>query len=121
MYSQTHYIAYTLFFILVLCIFPMSIDAQDSGKAATVPKVETKKLDSKTRVKMVAALVGIAILGFGIMAATWLGGRFTRRIVNSKSLRPALTPEQLTSDEWAKKPLTMEERERLFDMMREIS
>jgi hypothetical protein len=62
------------------------------------------RLDPQTRVKVLAALVGLIILGVAMMALTWLGARAVRRYMgitsNSRRRKPELNP-----DDWAQKPL----------------
>lgn len=62
-----------------------------------------KRLDGPTRAKVLAALAGLIILGFGMVALIWLGARMTQRYRNSKPYH-RLTPRPGEHD-WAKKPL----------------
>ena len=58
------------------------------------------RLDGATRAKVLAALAGLIILGFLLVALTWLGARWTRRYMGPK-LKP--TVDGLASDaEWAR-------------------
>jgi hypothetical protein len=62
-----------------------------------------KRLDGSTRAKVLAALAGLIILGFGMVALIWLGARVTQRYRNSKPYhRPTPRPGE---HDWAKKPL----------------
>lgn len=58
------------------------------------------RLDGGRRAIVLAALAGLIILGFLLVALTWLGARWTRRYMGPK-LKP--TVEGLASDaEWAR-------------------
>jgi hypothetical protein len=62
-----------------------------------------KKLDGPSRAKALAALAGLIILGFGMIALIWLGARVTQRYRNSKPyFRPTPRPGE---HDWAGKPL----------------
>ncbi len=62
-----------------------------------------KRLDPATRARVLAALAGLIILGFGMVALVWLGARVTQRYRHSKPyLRPTPRPGE---HDWAKKPL----------------
>src|SRR4029450_7211891 len=68
---------------------------------ATQPLI--KRLDKPTQVKVLAALAGLVILGFGMVALIWLGARMTQRYRNSTPChRPTPRPGE---HDWAKKPL----------------
>lgn len=60
-----------------------------------------------------AALGGLVILGLGLIAFTWLGARMTRRYMKSSEKKPKLRLDPVFTDDWAAKPLSPEERERL--------
>jgi hypothetical protein len=65
-----------------------------------------KRLDGPTRAKVLAALAGLVILGFGMVALVWLGARFTQRYRHSQPyFRPTPRPGE---HDWAKKPLDRE-------------
>jgi hypothetical protein len=66
------------------------------------PQTPLSRLDPQTRVKLLAALAGLIILGFGMVALAWLGARVTRRYMNQGD-RPSRRP--LDDDDWARKPL----------------
>lgn len=58
------------------------------------------RLDGATRAKVLAALAALIILGFLMIALTWLGARWTRRYMGPK-LKP--TVDGLATDaEWAR-------------------
>lgn len=62
-----------------------------------------KRLDDPTRVKVLAALAGLIILGFGVVLLAWLGARVTQRYRHGTSyFRPTVRPGE---HEWAKKPI----------------
>jgi hypothetical protein len=71
--------------------------------ADLAPPPLIKRLDGPTRAKVLAALAGLIILGFGMVALIWLGARITQRYRNSKPYhRPTPRPGE---HDWAKKPL----------------
>jgi hypothetical protein len=62
-----------------------------------------KRLDGPTRAKVLAALAGLIILGFAMVALTWLGARVTRRYMMGTSyLRPTPRPDR---SDWSPQPL----------------
>lgn len=62
-----------------------------------------KRLDGPTRAKVLAALAGLVILGFGMVMLAWLGARVTRRYMKGTSYFRA-TPRPEKSD-WSPQPL----------------
>ena len=61
-----------------------------------------KKLDGPTRAKVLAALAALIILGFAMVALTWLGARVTRRYMKGTSFhRPTPRPEK---SDWSPQP-----------------
>lgn len=71
--------------------------------ADVAPPPLIKQLDGPTRAKVLAALAGLIILGFGMVALIWLGARVTQRYRNNKPYhRPTPRPGE---HDWAKKPL----------------
>ncbi len=70
---------------------------------ADLPAPGIKRLDGATRAKALAALAGLIILGFGMVALIWLGARVTQRYRNSQPFfRPTPRPGE---HDWASKPL----------------
>lgn len=70
---------------------------------ADLPAPPIKRLTDSNRAKVLAALAGLVILGFGMVLLTWLGARITQRYRQSTSyFRPTPRPGE---HEWAKKPL----------------
>lgn len=65
------------------------------------------RLDPQTRAKVLAALAGFIILGFGLITLAWLGGRFTRRYMNQGRSPGSDRPHE---DDWAHKPIVPTER-----------
>jgi hypothetical protein len=62
-----------------------------------------KRLDGPTRAKALAALAGLIILGFGMVALIWLGARVAQRYRKGTSyFRPTPRPAE---HDWAAKPL----------------
>jgi len=70
-------------------------------------KSALERLDPERRAKVLAALAGLLILGFGLVMLAWLGARATRRYMRREPLLfqkpPAGTP--LREKDWAEKPL----------------
>lgn len=58
------------------------------------------RLDGATRAKVLAALAALVILGFLLIALTWLGARWTRRYMGPK-LKPTVDG-MATDAEWAR-------------------
>lgn len=66
-----------------------------------------KRLDGPARARVLAALAGLVILGFGMVLLTWLAARVTQRYRQGTSyLRPTPRPGE---HDWARKPLVEEE------------
>ncbi len=66
-----------------------------------------KRLDDPTRAKVLAALAGLVILGFGMVLLTWLAARVVQRYRTGRSyFRPTARPGE---HEWAKKGLVEDE------------
>lgn len=62
-----------------------------------------RRLDPPTRAKALAALAALVILGFAMVALTWLGARVARRYMKGSSyLRPTSRPEK---SDWSPQPL----------------
>jgi hypothetical protein len=62
-----------------------------------------KRLDGATKAKALAALAGLIILGFAMIALAWLGARVVQRY---RHRQPYLIPTPRPSEhDWAKKPL----------------
>jgi hypothetical protein len=100
-------------FLVLLCCYAAPATAQEST-VPLKPTANRKQLDSRTKVKLVAAVVALAILGFGLVALTYLGGKWTRRIVTEPPADHWEDAATLARDDWAEKPLTPDERRRLF-------
>ena len=70
---------------------------------ADIPAAPIKRLDDSTRAKVLAAVAGLIILGFGMVLLTWLGARFTQRYRHGASqFQPTPPPDE---HDWARKPL----------------
>ena len=66
-----------------------------------------KRLPDPARAKVLAALAGLIILGFGMVLLTWLGARVTQRYRKGAAyFRPTPRPGE---HDWAKKPLAGDE------------
>jgi hypothetical protein len=62
-----------------------------------------KRLPPEQRIPVLAALAGLIILGFGMVALIWLGARVTQRYRNGTSyFQPTPRPSE---HDWAAKPL----------------
>lgn len=62
-----------------------------------------RRLDGATWARVQAALAGLIILGFGMVALIWLGARVTHRYRHGKAyFRPTQRPGE---HDWAGKPL----------------
>jgi len=63
-----------------------------------------RRLDPQTRAKVLAALAGLIILGFAMIALVWLGGRATRRYMGIEP-KPRRRDTEVNPDDWAHKPI----------------
>ena len=71
--------------------------------ADPAPQPLIKRLPDATRAKVLAALAGLIILGFGMVALIWLAARVTQRYRHrTPYFRPTPRPGE---HDWAKKPL----------------
>jgi hypothetical protein len=62
-----------------------------------------RRLDDATRAKVLAALAGLVILGFGMVLLTWLAARVVQRYRKGRSFfQPTARPGE---HEWARKQL----------------
>jgi hypothetical protein len=62
-----------------------------------------KRLDDRTRAKVLAALAGLAILGFAMVLLTWLAARIVQRYRRGSSyFRPTQRPSE---HDWARQPI----------------
>jgi hypothetical protein len=76
---------------------------QAAAWADVAPVPPIKQLDGATRAKVLAALAGLIILGFGMVALIWLGARVVQRYRQGSSVfRPTPRPGE---HDWARKPL----------------
>ncbi|MFV1965294.1 MAG: hypothetical protein ACC628_07710 [Pirellulaceae bacterium] len=69
-----------------------------------------RRLDPATRAKVLAALAGLIILGFGMVLLTWLGGRAVRRYMRGRPSEPRRTHGS-SRDDWAERPLVRDRDE----------
>jgi ABC-type spermidine/putrescine transport system permease subunit II len=63
-----------------------------------------RRLEPQMRAKVLAALAALIILGFGMIALVWLGGRATRRYMGIEP-KPRRRDREINSDDWAHKPI----------------
>ena len=66
-----------------------------------------ERLDPARRAKVLAALAGLIILGFGLVMLAWLGARATRRYMRREPMLFQKPPQHTPASEkdWAEKPL----------------
>jgi hypothetical protein len=81
----------------------LSLSLYQAAAWADVPAPAIKRMDGATRAKVLAALAGLIILGFGMVALIWLGARIVQRYRHGSSVFRS-TPRPGEHD-WAKKPL----------------
>jgi hypothetical protein len=90
--------------VMALCVWPALLLAQ--APESTKPVLE--RLDPARRAKVLAAIVGLVILGFGLMALAWMGAKATRRYMNREPVLrekpPTGTP--VREKDWTEKPLS---------------
>lgn len=79
---------------------------QSTSKEDTDPDSPQAKKRRERRAIATTALGGLIILGFAMVALTWLGARFTRRYMFGPSGQPQrLKPTAVREDDWAAKPI----------------
>ena len=94
--NTTGKLAYVASFLL-LALY----DAAAWADVAPVPPI--KQMDGATKSKVLAALAGLIILGFGMVALIWLGARIAQRYRQGSAVfRPTPRPGE---HDWARKPL----------------
>lgn len=84
-----------------LCSTAVAVESEDDSP----PPLPIEKLDSATRAKALAAIAALVILGFAMIALTWLGARVTRRYMNPPDYKPHRSKFAEHTDDWAEKPL----------------
>jgi len=69
---------------------------------AVAEKTETvlTKLDPANRAKVLMALLALVLVGLGLVALAWIGGRRLRRVI-----KQPLPPVRHVDDQWYQKPL----------------
>jgi hypothetical protein len=73
--------------------------------AEDAKRIGLEKLDPATRAKAIAALAGLLILWFAVIALTWWGARFTRRYMRSSDTRRRRRAVAPSDEEWTAKPM----------------
>ena len=68
--------------------------------ATTQAEPLLKRLGPETRAKVLMALLGLVLVGLGLVALIWLGGRYMRRVAGQRS-----RPTDRHEDDWYRKPL----------------
>jgi hypothetical protein len=66
-----------------------------------------RKLDRKSRAKVLSAMAGFVILWLAIIVFIWLGARYTRRYMHG-TLRSSFSRAPVEEDDWARKKLVPE-------------
>lgn len=69
---------------------------------AAAEKAETilTRLDPANRAKVLMALLALVLVGLGLVALAWIGGRRLRRVI-----KQPLKPARRFEDQWYRKPL----------------
>jgi hypothetical protein len=80
-------------------------------EVVTNPLEPKKKLDARSRRTLFAALLAITLLGLLLIVLVIMSARMTRR--HLRTPLPARPIDPVFTDDWASKPLTPAERERL--------
>ena len=86
--------------LLLTNVGPLLAQAEEQAEKIT----PLQKMDGATRAKVLAALAGLVILGFGMVLLIWLGGQVTRRYMRGSGEK-RLPATRLPDDDWARKPL----------------
>jgi hypothetical protein len=72
--------------------------------AAEQAETMLMKLDPANRAKVLMALLALVIVGLGLVALAWIGGRRLRRVI-----KQPLKPMRRFEDQWYRKPLAPQE------------
>lgn len=75
---------------------------------AAAEKAETllTKLDPANRAKVLMGLLALVLVGLGLVALAWIGGRRLRRVI-----KQPLPPARRSEDQWYRKPLVPQEKD----------
>ncbi len=77
-----------------------------AGLAAQTPQPLLLRLKPQDRARVLAALAGLVILGFALVALAWWGARYTRRYLKRPWPRSERYRSSTVSEfDWAEKPL----------------
>lgn len=79
-------------------------------RSSTKGQPGIRKLDPKTRARVMSALAGLVILWLAIMVFIWLGARYTRRYMRGTP-RSSVLHSPVEDDDWARKKLVPEPEE----------
>ena len=63
------------------------------------------RLEPQDRVRVLAALAAVILLGFALVAFAWWGARATRRYMNRTPLDDRKPDARTGQDDWATRPL----------------
>ncbi|MDX1946268.1 MAG: hypothetical protein SFU86_12785 [Pirellulaceae bacterium] len=86
---------------LILVVFAAAIAL--TGEPAWADVAPFPRIDGASRAKLLAALAGLVILGFGMVGLIWLGARMAQRYRHGGApLHPTPRPGE---KDWAAKPL----------------
>jgi hypothetical protein len=87
-------------------VWPDSATLRLAGLAAQTPQPLLLRLKPQDRARVLAALAGLVILGFALVALAWWGARYTRRYLKRPWPHSARHRSRTISEfDWAEKPL----------------
>jgi hypothetical protein len=89
---------------------PPESDAGEADARAEEPlrgQPGIRKLDPKSRAKVMSAMAAFVILWLAIIVFIWLGARYTRRYMHG-TLRSSFSRTPVEEDDWARKKLVPE-------------
>lgn len=72
--------------------------------AAEQAETMLMKLDPANRAKVLMALLALVLVGLGLVALAWIGGRRLRRVI-----KQPLKPMRRFDDQWYRKPIAPQE------------
>ena len=72
--------------------------------AAEQAETMLMRLDPANRAKVLMALLALVLVGLGLVALAWIGGRRLRRVI-----KQPLKPMRRFEDQWYRKPLVPQE------------
>jgi hypothetical protein len=97
-----------------LTLLAQADEPEESTPTAPSAAPKTKrKLDRQTKIELMFILVMLIAVGLGLLAFTYLAARLTRRYMKPLEKLPPRPVDSVFTDDWATKPLTPQEREKL--------